>query len=447
MLIRLAFVPAVISFLVLCGWLFNWPVVIAPLQGPPMTFNAALCLFILSLSILTKIFRPLRMKNAWVAPAILAALTGAQYIFYIDLAIDEVFVRGYLNPYLSHPGRMPVVTSFCLFLSSVGWGALSTRSRPPLILNLFSFSAFSAVLFLGSVALVNSIFLAPTNHSWQSFAYIPIHSAISFVCIGTIGLLQSIRSLSSEQGTRTPIYGTLSGLLAFFLTVLFWQYFLQVNSEQVSLNFRKEVSIRAEKLTHLLEEEAEEFQKMEIPESAALAKKENWKPSIPAHAVIRLKPKPQLIWAKEDSRIDRDVPLLNDQIADPKGFHFFANFYFQRSRWFAFSHQEKVLILSVMDRFSLYFPTALFDHSLVYKSQVVCSNVTGTDKILQQWKIDFPMHLWDSEFTLQISPTPELYTKLSSANPVHFVLAGAGFSLIAALTIIGMLHVWRRFSR
>jgi signal transduction histidine kinase len=123
------------GILVLAGWLFGdeFLKTVVP-GGVPMRANAAGC-FILCGVALWLIGRELRgtARGIGQACAVLAALIGlatlAEYLFGINLGIDQLLVREAAGPQIPHPGRMPLLAAINFVLLGCALILLDVETR------------------------------------------------------------------------------------------------------------------------------------------------------------------------------------------------------------------------------------------------------------------------------------------------------------------------------
>ncbi|MCX6618695.1 MAG: ATP-binding protein [Acidobacteria bacterium] len=128
-------IAALAGILVLAGWLFgiDFLKTIVP-SGYPMRANAAGC-FILCGTALWLIGRESRgaARGIGQACAVLAALIGlatlAEYLFGIDLGIDQLLFREALDPQIPHPGRMPLLAAINFVLLGCALILLDAETR------------------------------------------------------------------------------------------------------------------------------------------------------------------------------------------------------------------------------------------------------------------------------------------------------------------------------
>ena len=128
-------IAALAGILVLAGWLFgiDFLKTIVP-SGYPMRANAAGC-FILCGTALWLIGRESRgaARGIGQACAALAALIGlatlAEYLFGIDLGIDQLLFREAPGPGVAHPGRMPLPAAINFVLLGCALILLDAETR------------------------------------------------------------------------------------------------------------------------------------------------------------------------------------------------------------------------------------------------------------------------------------------------------------------------------
>ncbi len=160
-------VSIIIATLVLIGWVFNiWVLVTVLPHFPAMKPNTALCflsagisLLTLSLSLdLSEKLKPWRLLGqvCGAIVAIIGTLTLAEYLFSINLGIDQLLLRDTLtNPLVSPPGLMSVATaagfSFLgislYFLGNTNLGSLRISQFLALLVALVAIIAISCFIY------------------------------------------------------------------------------------------------------------------------------------------------------------------------------------------------------------------------------------------------------------------------------------------------------------
>src|SRR5262245_649739 len=108
---------------VLVGWVFHYPTLVQfKPQLPPMTRNAGACFVLSGLALLLVALK----RSRWLIVictgivSILSVLTIVEYVFHVNLGIDELLGPSYITLKLSSPGRMAPVVAICFTLGSIG---------------------------------------------------------------------------------------------------------------------------------------------------------------------------------------------------------------------------------------------------------------------------------------------------------------------------------------
>lgn len=172
----------IVSLAVMTGWLLKIPLLIQVLPTfVPMQFNTALCFFLSSLSILLICWqRRVSAVACACLTLIISSLTLLEYVFNINLGIDQLFVNHYITTATSHPGRMSPNTglAFCLVSTMILIQTLLSKTSMYLILCLNI-----ALLFISGFALYGYMFSFTEAYGWDNFTHMAVHTASSFVLI------------------------------------------------------------------------------------------------------------------------------------------------------------------------------------------------------------------------------------------------------------------------
>jgi diguanylate cyclase (GGDEF)-like protein len=155
--------------------------------------------------------------------SLLGCLTLIEYIFNIDLAIDQLLMEHYIVTATSHPGRMAPNTALNFYLSGMAisllhWGRLTLPK-------LFSVSILgSLVTGLGFVAMLGYLSQIETAYGWGKLTRMALHTSFGFVLMGIL-LVMVVVQTSFEQFHRLPRFflSITSGLIGLTVTVALWQ--------------------------------------------------------------------------------------------------------------------------------------------------------------------------------------------------------------------------------
>lgn len=180
----LTIIPAIIASNALIGWLFNIPFLMQVQPSfVPMQFNTALGFLLAAIAIAGL----LRCKNehASIGAGLLILLTGTtllQYLFEINLGIDELFMQAYNTTNTTFPGRMAVTTAinFLLLAAAV---LLSLAWQDHRWGQLLSLCSSALVIGLGLLALVGYATGLTAAYGW-GLTEMAVHSALCFSLLG-----------------------------------------------------------------------------------------------------------------------------------------------------------------------------------------------------------------------------------------------------------------------
>lgn len=108
---------------VLAGWFSRTPALIQfGFQLPPMTRNAAACSLLCGVALLIVVLRGPRWLTVVCAGIVstVCILTIVEFVFGVNVGIDELLGPSYIPIRLSSPGRMAPVAAICFGLGSMG---------------------------------------------------------------------------------------------------------------------------------------------------------------------------------------------------------------------------------------------------------------------------------------------------------------------------------------
>lgn len=231
----LAGTAALLGLAVMLGWHFNWLRIIQILPtSAPMQYNTALA-FLCSGTGAIAITRGWRKMGVALAAIafLLGLLTLLQYLFGINLGLDQLFVQSTLTYKTSHPGRMSLLTSGCFILCGLALGLRSLSARNSSLLISSSLVAVIAALAAGALfvyatGLTDSVLQA-------QFTRMAVHTATGFLLLaGAIYALDWVKEDSDARWFRQVIVPLITCLLTG--TLYFW----------ASLKAHEDVNIKRE---------------------------------------------------------------------------------------------------------------------------------------------------------------------------------------------------------
>ncbi len=151
----------------------------------PMQYNTALGFLLCGAGLLSVALRRTGLATVFGAAAgTIGLLTLIEYIFGLNLGIDQLLMEHYIMVETSHPGRMAPNTALCFVLIGTAllvWGRFAPFRSRPLLLGCLG----TLTLVLGVVAFVGYLSGASTAYGWGHLTRMVVHTAAGFVVLGT----------------------------------------------------------------------------------------------------------------------------------------------------------------------------------------------------------------------------------------------------------------------
>ncbi|NJN73658.1 MAG: GGDEF domain-containing protein [Limnothrix sp. RL_2_0] len=216
-----------LGFVVIFGWYIKSSslVQLSP-HFVPMQFNTALGFLLLGISLFALNNSRKAIATSCAAVIFLIVfLTLTQYLFKVDLLIDELLMDPYIVTATSHPGRMAPNTAlnFCLSSFSI---LLMGRSKLTLPRLFFASISGGLVMGLGFVAMLGYLSNIETAYGWGRLTRMALHTSIGFVLTGAL-LIVAVKYLSARHYGRSPLFflPVTVCILGFTVTIALWQAF------------------------------------------------------------------------------------------------------------------------------------------------------------------------------------------------------------------------------
>lgn len=154
------------SIATIIGWLIDVEILKTALPGlPSMKMNTAICIVLCGVVALFCVDDVQRHFNIIIPlnliVLILSALTLFEYIFKINLRIDEFLVEE--STATSTPGRMAVTSASCLVLLSTGFALITAQA--PKMFSVLARLLFFLVALVAFLAIVGYILNVPDLHN------------------------------------------------------------------------------------------------------------------------------------------------------------------------------------------------------------------------------------------------------------------------------------------
>jgi len=228
----------ILGITVLFGWYTHNVMLIQVLPSfVPMQYNTALGFFICGLGGLFMSFH--YRRSAMICGGIAASiglLTLIEYIFWVNLGIDQLMIEHYVTVKSSHPGRMAPNTALCFGLS--GLALLITTNFVRFKHQYLTIGILGSIIIaLGIVAFSGYVSNIETAYGWGNLTRMAVHTALGFVTIGTGILVHAWRIGAIEENRNVPdwlVYPTGIGMIT--ISIALWQALrTQLGTEQYAL--------------------------------------------------------------------------------------------------------------------------------------------------------------------------------------------------------------------
>lgn len=219
-------VVSIVGILTMVGWHTHTSFLIQLNSTyTPMQYNTALCFLMSGLGLIIYLKMPKLSAILGGFIFFISATTLAQYIFSINLGLDEFFLKPYILTNTTYPGRMAPNTA--LYFSLLGFIlCLHSRSFSSRNIQLLRVTIALFVGLAGVIGLLGYLFDISIAYGWGSWAQMAIHTSFCFSIIGfSLGIIIWYESHLDEmsQDFFLPSIPILGSILFIFL----WQVLVQ----------------------------------------------------------------------------------------------------------------------------------------------------------------------------------------------------------------------------
>jgi PAS domain S-box-containing protein len=221
-LILLGVIPSLVGGVVLFGWYSNNASLIQVQPSfAPMQHNTALGFILAGLSLVFLNLKFLKVSSfSGLLVLLLGAITLFEYIFGVNIGLDELFIESYIDVKTSHPGRMAPNTALCFTLAG-GILALGTRTSETEKKTFDAIEFIGAVVIgLGTVAFLGYLFELEYAYGWANLTRMAIHTSIGFIIVGTTLVLYVSKQREMSASPRFPIFIAISLMV---ISLSFWK--------------------------------------------------------------------------------------------------------------------------------------------------------------------------------------------------------------------------------
>lgn len=463
-------ITSAMAVIVIAGWHLSIPKVVQ--LHPtfvPMQYNTALGFFALGAGLMAHLSGRLRIRPVFAALLFLiGTLTLVEYVFGVDLRIDELFMRHDIVVQTSHPGRMAPNTALCFSLSGMAILLLGVRTESSYA--KFALQALGAsVTALGLVALGGYVFHFEAAYGWGALTCMAAHTAFGFI-IGGLGITCGAVEFDTDHGHRLARNLTLPiGFFGFVVSILLWQGLAESDidntrrlAEAKAIGQTDSIKINIERHHEVLTRMVNRWQQR------GGTPYEDWQ--IDAEAYVRdIQSLQALEWVDKTNRVRWIVPLEGNEQA--QGLDLTKEPIRRAALEFAFNQRaakatESITLVQGGTGFLVFYPLfvdsefdgfllAVFRHDKLFKPLLQRTvqngwNVTLSDReqtlytsdnqksaqVLAASTIETRFGTWQ----LYMSPTPDTLENLRSPFPRVILVVGL---IISVLLGLSWFLLWR----
>jgi PAS domain S-box-containing protein len=215
---------AALGLAVLIGWHTRTVSLVQLVPGfVSMMYNTAVAFVLCGAGLLAAAYGRRRLAAAGgVLVATIGLLTLVEYLFGVDLGIDQLLITPYITVEASHPGRMAPNTAMSFALTGAALLVMSWPARlrqRPLVLALVG----SLVVALGTLALVGYAVGLPAAYRWGPLTSMAVHTAAGLAVLGA-GIVAFAWRDSQVDAPGAPRWlPILAGVGVLVITLGLWQ--------------------------------------------------------------------------------------------------------------------------------------------------------------------------------------------------------------------------------
>lgn len=231
----LALSAFLIGLTIMADWMFSNAVIQVNSIWKPAQFNAALCIVLTALAIFLIRIKPILSKLFVGFVFILSLLTLMEYLFHLNLGIDQLFLKpGQSFSDAEFPGRMAPNTSVCFVLLSL---SVLIHLKWQNKLAKFAQLTFAILVFgLAAIALLGYFLGIGFAYGWSTFTAMAIFTACAMIALSVslmIYYYYNNQAFYSKHGLTQTMSIIVCGALFF---VLLWQLLVSSYLQQIQKN-------------------------------------------------------------------------------------------------------------------------------------------------------------------------------------------------------------------
>ena len=199
----------------------------------PMQYNTALGFVFCGAGLLAwRIGCPGIAAAVGVVAAMIGLLTLAEYVFEVNIGLDELLLKHPHDPNTQNPGRMAPNTALCLLLSGCAIVAGSSR-RLARHASVATAALGAMVAGLGVAALLGYLLNVETAYGWVGLTQMAVHTATGFVFVGAGCLAHALTVANTHDETGPAWYSIPVAVVGITISVFAWQELASLKAANV----------------------------------------------------------------------------------------------------------------------------------------------------------------------------------------------------------------------
>ena len=219
------FLSLALASIVIFGWYTNNQLLVqVHASFAPMQFNTAVGFLFCGVGLIALYLNiTWLVKISGLTVCLLGLAAISQYIFNIDIGIDNFFIDPVFFTKTSHPGRMAPLTALCFSL--YGFSLLFTVANRALFLGMSI-----TVITLSVIALFGYLNKYETLYGWGNLTRMAIHTAGCFLILGIGAVAYSSYGLQRQRFDVWQLAPTAVSIMVAVLTI-FSSYMIEEEAE------------------------------------------------------------------------------------------------------------------------------------------------------------------------------------------------------------------------
>ena len=216
--------PTLLGVVVLLGWYtHNVTLIQVSPTFVPMQYNTALGFLVCGMGLILAVRASAKGALAFGAlAAMIGVLTLVEYVFGVDLGIDQLLMEHYVTVATSNPGRMAPNTALCFSLT--GFALLLSANAQAPQRSVVVVSVLGSLTFgLGVIAFAGYAMGLETAYGWGHLTRMAVHTSAGFIVLG-VGLVAHAWARTDTTMERLPSwFSTVVGIVVLTFTLSLWQ--------------------------------------------------------------------------------------------------------------------------------------------------------------------------------------------------------------------------------